>query len=113
MAKKAKGGTARLGRWSFLAGVLLAVVFSFFTAGTWLPWLLVVLGLVVGLLNIDEKEVGAFLTAGTVLVLMGYLGGQTLESVAYLSGMLSNLLTLFVPATIVVAVKSVLTLAKD
>ncbi len=113
MAKKRKSGMGALGRWSFLVGVLLAVIFGLFTAGSWLAWLLVVLGLVVGLLNIDEKEVGAFLTAGTVLVLMGYFGGQTLSSVAYLSAIFNNLLTLFVPATIVVAVKSVMALAKN
>ena len=110
----AKGdGKAMLGRWAFLIGVVLAVIFGFFSAGTWLSWVLVVLGLVVGLVNIGDKEVGAFLTAGTVMVLMGYFGGQTLSSVLYLSSIFTNILTLFVPATIVVAVKSVLALARD
>ena len=111
MAKS--NGKAMLGRWAFLIGVVLAVIFGFFTAGTWLAWVLVVLGLVVGLINISDKEVSAFLTAGTVLVLMGYFGGQTLSSVMYLSSIFTNILTLFVPATIVVAVKSVLALARD
>jgi len=110
----AKGdGKAMLGRWAFLIGVVLAIVFGLFAAGTWLPWVLVILGLIVGLLNINEKEVSHFLTAGTVLVLMGYFGGQTLSAVAYLGPIFSNLLTLFVPATIVVAVKSVLSMARD
>ncbi len=110
----AKGeAKAMLGRWAFLIGVILAIVFGFLTTGTWLAWVLVVIGLVVGLVNINEKEVSAFLTAGTVLVLMGYFGGQTLTNVAYLSTIFNNILTLFVPATIVVAVKSVLVLAKD
>ena len=110
----AKGdGKAMLGRWAFLIGVVLAVIFGFFSAGTWLSWVLVVLGLVVGLVNINDKEVGAFLTAGTVMVLMGYFGGQTLSSVLYLSSVFTNILTLFVPATIVVAVKSVLALARS
>ena len=110
----AKGdGKAMLGRWAFLIGVVLAVIFGFFSAGTWLSWVLVVLGLVVGLVNISDKEVGAFLTAGTVMVLMGYFGGQTLSSVLYLSSIFTNILTLFVPATIVVAVKSVLGLARN
>lgn len=113
MAKNEGSMKAMLGRWAFLIGVVLAVVFGLFAAGSWLPWLLVVLGLIVGLVNISDKEVGAFLTAGTVLVLMGYFGGQTLSNVSYLSAMFNNLLTLFVPATIVVAVKSVLALARD
>ncbi|MBS3154741.1 hypothetical protein J4424_05540 [Candidatus Woesearchaeota archaeon] len=110
----AKGeAKAMLGRWAFLIGVVLAVIFGFISAGTWLSWLLVVIGLVVGLVNISDKEVGAFLTAGTVMVLMGYFGGQTLSSVVYLSTIFNNILTLFVPATIVVAVKSVLSLARN
>ncbi len=112
MAKK-KGGKAKLGKWSFLAGVLLALVFGFVTAYAWVAWVLVVLGLVIGLLNIEEKEVSAFLMAGTVLALMGYLGGQSLSSIMYLSTIFNNLLALFVPATIVVALKSVFALAKD
>ena len=110
----AKGeAKAMLGRWAFLIGVVLAVIFGFITAGTWLSWTLVVIGLIVGLVNINDKEVGAFLTAGTVMVLMGYFGGQTLSSVVYLSSIFNNILTLFVPATIVVAVKSVLSLARN
>ncbi len=110
----AKGeAKAMLGRWAFLIGVVLAVIFGFFTTGSWLSWVLVVIGLIVGLVNISEKEVGAFLTAGTVMVLMGYFGGQTLSSVLYLSSIFTNILTLFVPATIVVAVKSVLALARN
>ena len=110
----AKGeAKAMLGRWAFLIGVVLAVIFGFISAGTWLSWLLVVIGLVVGLVNISDKEVGEFLTAGTVMVLMGYFGGQTLSSVVYLSTIFNNILTLFVPATIVVAVKSVLSLARN
>jgi hypothetical protein len=115
MAKKrvVKKGRAMLGRWAFLAGVLLAVVFSFVTTYSWVSWVLVLLGLVVGLLNISEEETSAFLMAGTILALMGFLGGQTLDSVMYLGAIFTNLLTLFVPATILVALKSVFTLAKD
>lgn len=113
MAKKKSSGKGTLGRWSFLIGVLLALVFGFMQAYTWVAWLLVVLGLIIGLLNIDEREVGAFLMAGTVLALMGFLGGQSLSSIAYLGSIFNNLLALFVPATIVVALKSVFALARD
>tara|TARA_Y100000310_G_scaffold320216_1_gene376413 strand:- start:663 stop:1007 length:345 start_codon:yes stop_codon:yes gene_type:complete len=114
MAKKKSGGAvAMLGRWAFLIGVLLALLFGFVAAQSWTAWLLVLLGLVIGLLNIEAKEVNAFLMAGTVLALMGYLGGQSLGSVAYLGTIFNNLLLLFVPATIIVALKSVFALAKN
>jgi hypothetical protein len=106
-------GKAMLGRWAFLIGVVLSVVFGLFTGWSWLPVLLVVLGLIVGFLNIEGKEVSQFMMAGTVLVLMGYFGGQTLTSISYLASIFNNLLTLFVPATVVVAVKSVFLLARD
>lgn len=107
----------KIGRAAFLVGVLLALIFGFLSGGSWLAGFLVLIGIIVGFLNISEKEVGAFLTAGTVLVLMGYFGGQTLTTVAYVGAFLqnvfSNIVLLFVPATIVVAVKSVYALAKD
>lgn len=112
----AKGeAKAMLGKWAFLIGLILAVGLGIFAAyaGSWLAWVLVLLGLIVGFVNISDKEVGSFLTAGTVMVLMGYFGGQTLSSVVYLSSIFNNILTLFVPATIVVAVKSVLALARN
>jgi hypothetical protein len=116
MAKRKRSGSsgaAMLGKWAFLIGVLLAVIFAFVTATSWLAWLLVVLGLIVGLLNIDAGETSAFLLAGTVLALMGFLGGQSLSSVLYLGAIFDNLLALFVPATVIVALKSVFALAKD
>ena len=113
MAKVVSSGKAMLGRWAFLIGVVLSVVFGLFTGWSWLPVLLVVLGLIVGFLNIEGREVNQFLMAGTVLVLMGYMGGQTLTNISYLANIFNNLLTLFVPATVVVAVKSVFLLARE
>ena len=111
MAKKNKKTT--LGSWAFLIGVIFAVIFMFVTVTSWLPWLLVVLGLIIGLLNITDKEVQPFLMAGLVLVLVSYFGGQGLSTISYLGNLMNNLLMLFVPATIVVALKSVFVLAKN
>ncbi len=100
-----------LGGWAFLIGVLLALVFAFYPfAG--LEWLLVILGIVIGLLNISEKETQKFLYAGVVLVIVGAFAGASLSAVPYLSELFGNLVGLFAPATIVVALKSVFDLAK-
>ena len=100
-----------LGGWAFLIGVLLAVIFGFVpTVNAWLTWTLVVLGLIIGLLNITGKEVKPFLFAGTILVIVSALGGGVFTGA--LSLILDNMLLLFVPATIVVALRSVMTLAK-
>jgi len=103
-----------LGSWSFLVGLILAILLGLGISalepyqGT-LLWVVFLLGVVVGLLNITGQEVGAFLTSGTVLVLVSFLGLQVgiFESVApAIYGILLGILTLFVPATIIVALRS-------
>jgi len=102
-----------IGSWAFLIGVILAVIFGFISGGTWLPWLLLIIGLIVGLLNISGKEVNAFLMAGTILVIVSSLGGSALSSIQFLGTILNNMLTMFVPATIIVALKSVFSMARS
>ena len=105
-----------IGAWAFLIGVILAVIFGFISYGVWLGWLLVIVGLVIGLLNITDEEVQPFLMAGAILVIVSYFGSNVFGAdklgVAYLTQIMANLLTLFVPATIVVALKSVFSLSK-
>ena len=67
----------------------------------------------IGLLNITDKEVTPFLMAGVVLVITSSLGVEVFGTVAILGNILTNMLTLFVPATIIVALKSVFSLAKS
>ncbi|MAG78400.1 hypothetical protein CL616_03485 [archaeon] len=113
MAKKPKMNTGKLGAWAFLVGIILAVVFAFAAYGAWLPWTLVIIGLVVGLLNITESEVQPFLMAGAILVVVAAFGADVLGTITYLGNILNNVLMLFVPATIIVALKSVFTLARS
>jgi len=105
-----------IGAWAFLIGVILAVIFGFLAYGLWLGWVLLVIGIVIGLLNITDSEVQPFLLAGVILVIVSYFGGFVFGvdklGVAYLTQILSNLLMLFVPATIIVALKSVFSMAK-
>jgi hypothetical protein len=107
-----------LGAWAFLIGVVLAVIIGViaFILGTvvptWAIWVLFILGIIVGLLNISDKEVGPFLTAGAILVLVSFLGAGMFAAVAIVYMVLHALLLLFVPATIIVALKSVFSMAK-
>ena len=113
-----KSGAHLLGSWSFLVGVVLAVLLGLGFTGAYqatMLWVVFLLGVVVGLLNIAHDEVGAFLTGGTILVLVSFLGVQVgvFEGVAPVIGnVLKGILTLFVPATIIVALKSVFVLAR-
>lgn len=108
--------TNLLGAWAFLIGVILAVIFAFVPYGAWLAWVLVILGIIVGLLNIADVEVQPFLLAGAVLVIVSYFGmgvfSATKLGVVFLENVLNNMLTLFIPATVIVALKSVFGMAK-
>lgn len=113
MAKKKNGNM--LGSWAFLIGVVLALVFGLLqTEGlsTNIVYILVVLGLIVGLLNIGDDEVHPFLIAGTVLVIVASLGADVVSRVDIIDRVLQALAILFVPATIIVALKSVFSLAR-
>src|SRR3989344_349044 len=119
MAKKMSAGRGMLGSWSFLVGLLLAVLLGVGLTGPYaaqMVWAVFLLGIVVGLLNITSQEASAFLTSGTVLVLVSFLGVEVgvFDTVApVLASILKGILTLFVPATIVVAVRAVFGLARD
>jgi len=119
MAKKIRLNTNLIGSWSFLIGLVLAVILGVGYSGSYystMLWLVFVIGVIVGLVNITVGEVSAFLTSGTVLVLVSYLAVQAgvFHGVApMIVGILNSILTLFVPATIIVALRSVFSLAKD
>ncbi|MBT4538725.1 hypothetical protein HOI26_04955 [Candidatus Woesearchaeota archaeon] len=118
--RKPKRDTAHLvGSWSFLVGLVLAVLLGLGFTGAYqgqMLWAVFLLGIVVGLLNISVKEASGFLMSGTVLVLVSFLGVQVgvFESVApAIANILRGILTLFVPATIIVALRAVFTAAKS
>lgn len=104
----------KLGGWAFLIGVILAVILGAIGRVNDISvWVLVVIGLIVGLINITEKEATPFMMAGAVLVIVSALGGNSLSSIRLLGNIFSALMTLFVPATIVVAIKTVFGYARS
>lgn len=105
----------QFGRWAFIGGVLLAVIGGFVStalpAGT-VAIVLVLLGLVVGFLNIVQKETTGFLVAAVVLLLAGADGLKDLPLVGvYLVPIFTNITAFVAPAAIVVALKAVYALA--
>lgn len=108
----------KLGSWAFLGGVVVASLLSLGMGGVYtrtLVWVLFLLGLVVGLLNVTVKETHEFMVAGAVLTLVSYLGinvGVFTDTEIVLN-MLRSILALFVPATVVVALQAVFELARN
>lgn len=108
-----KKNSNKLGSWAFLIGVILAIILGLFGAlSSVMTFILVLIGLVVGLLNIGDEEVQPFLLSGAVLIIASAFGQQVVSAVAILDNILEALLIVFVPATIIVALKNVFTLAR-
>ncbi len=102
------------GAWAFLIGIVLAVIFGFIgSLSNTMVITLFAIGIIVGLLNVTDKEVTPFLMAGTVLVIVSSLGSQYMASVTWIKNILGASMIIFVPATVVVAVKSVFGMAKN
>lgn len=112
MAKKSLGDL--IGGWAFLIGVIIAIIVGLIGApSSTMLTILIVIGILVGLFNIADKEVSAFLMSGVVLVIVGTLGGNAFGGLTIMTQILSALMAIFVPATIIVAVKNVLSLARN
>ncbi|MBM3228636.1 hypothetical protein FJZ20_02020 [Candidatus Pacearchaeota archaeon] len=118
-----------IGAWAFLIGVILAVLIGLST--TIIPnptvirysgqiyGILVLLGLVIGFVNVPEKDSQTFLWAGTALVIVSKFGMDSVRGSLIgimvgdaVSAVFAALLALFVPATIVSALKTVFSISK-
>lgn len=104
---------AQIGKYAFILGAILAVVAAVVPtvqAAPWLLWALVALGLVVGLLNITEKETTSFLVASIALMLTGQVAGTLGTEVSLMVG---NIALFVAPAALIVALKAIYDLARD
>jgi uncharacterized membrane protein len=114
----AKSNSAMAGRWAFIIGVILAVLAGLVT----IPWsatILFILGLVVGFLNVSDKESTGFLIAVTALLLIGVAGISTLNNINVVGGftdMIVSILEQFIAfiaaAGLVVGLKAVIASAQ-
>ena len=108
MAKRKKTNTIqKVGSWAFIIGVLIAIIAGFFPLSPVLTSILIVLGLIVGFLNITGTETNQFLFAALVLVVVAGVGGGLLSQIQTIGEVLktifAGMMTFVVPATIVVA----------
>ena len=122
MARK----TNKLGKWAFILGVLLAVIAgalsvlvgvesSVLQQGL-VALILVVLGIIIGLLNIQEKEAINFLVATIALMAVGTAGVDTIGIFnlgAYFKAVVTYIAIFVAPAAVIVSLKLVFDLARD
>ena len=114
MAKKVSA-VQKLGSWAFIVGILIAIIAGFWPLDAIMTSVLIVLGLVVGLLNVTAAETTPFLLATVSLVIVSSLGGDVIKNVAVvgptLQNVLSAMIVFIIPATIIVALKAIYALA--
>lgn len=111
--------THTIGKWAWIVGVCLAVVLGIFTAAlssSVVQAVLVILGLVVGVINVRGEEAKDFLLAAVALVIVSSFGAGVFD-LAIFNGSLDTILTALqyfvIPMTVVVAVKAIYSVAKD
>ena len=108
-----------IGSWAFVVGIILALILGIFmdqltqNYQDYLIWALVLIGLVVGILNVTSRETTPFLTSGLVLILASVFGAGVMRNLPLLPNILTAILMIFVPATIVVSIRNVFNFAKN
>lgn len=97
----------RIGHWAFLGGIVLAMLTGF-VAVPYLAVILFVLGLLVGLLNIREKENTRFLVAVITLLLVGVTSLEFGKLTPVVTPVLNSFIAFVSAAGLIVAIKQVL-----
>jgi hypothetical protein len=113
-----------IGAWAFFIGIILAIIVGI-VAGSrtnhWILAILIVLGIIIGYF-VSEKDVQTFLFASVSLVIVSWAALNSLvlnqaivgiDVGQIFSTILGALIMLFTPATIMVALKTVFSIAKS
>jgi hypothetical protein len=99
----------QIGGYAFILGVIIAIIAAFVSV-SWVPLVLVVLGLIVGLLNITDKETTSFLVAALALGMgsaaLGPLGIPAIASI------FQNIALFVAPAAFIVALLAIWKMAQ-
>lgn len=107
----------KIGHYSFLAGVILALIAGLLANivdASMVTLVLVVIGLIVGFLNVTAKETTEFLVASVALMMVGSAKLNMIPMVGgYIETTLSYLVVFVAPAAIIVALKAVKALASS
>jgi hypothetical protein len=102
-----------VGKWAFIIGLVLAVVVGYILQAQWVVWVLAVLGVIVGFLNVTREDTERFLLAAIALA----LSVTALSTVPVLGLSITNILgyvAAFVAgAMVVVALKALFQTARS
>jgi len=100
----------KAGSWAFVIGLIVAVIMGFAGTGTTTLWVLAVLGLIVGLINVTHKESQLYLIA-TIAFLVS--ASSLTLIMASLKPFLENVMVFVAPGAAIVALRALYNIAKD
>lgn len=105
--------TTKIGKWAFIIGLVIAILAGLFFQPDWAIWVLAVLGVIVGLVNITAEDTRGFLLAAIALT----LSATALNAIPIVGTAFSLVLPFVVAfvagATIVVALKELFQTARS
>ena len=104
---------ARVGKCSFVVGLVIAAAGGLGFEQAWFGWVLAVLGLIVGFLNISDKESKTFLLAAIALIVAANAVGAIPFIGEVATRIIANLVLFLGGAVLIVAVKSLFAVARD
>ena len=102
----------KVGKYAFIFGVLVAVIAGV-TELSWAPVALAVFGIVVGFLNVTGEESQSFLLAAIGLIMTATALDSIPEIGEAISPFVTNLVAFIGAAVFVVALKTILEVARD
>jgi hypothetical protein len=119
--KKDDSLMSKIGPWAFILGLIISIVAA--VSGS-VFWMLGALGLVVGLLNINDKEINLFLLAGLTFLVSTDALSYTLTHLVdlipfvgdwlnFIHPLLANVTIFVAPSAGIVALKALYNISKD
>jgi hypothetical protein len=102
---------SKIGFWAFIIGLCIAIIAGVsgsLSENTAIITVLIIIGLIVGFLNITSKEITLFLVATIALIVTGHVFGSitVLHIGRYLDQILTMVATLMAPAAVVASIKA-------
>jgi len=96
----------KIGHWSFLGGIVLAILAGFASI-PFLPIALFALGLVVGFLNVKERESTRFLVAVITLLVIGVASVEFSKLSPVIAPIFQSFIAFVSAAGLIVAIKQI------
>ncbi len=105
----------KIGAYSFVVGLLLALIAAFVTPNSTnnnIFWFLGIIGLIIGFLNVSDKEISLYLISSMTWILI-YLSFNTIfESIYFLTSFVTYIVTFVASGAAVVSLKALYNISK-